>query len=125
MSLKISGENFQIISSDSVQIYRYLDIGSCKPSLKERETVRHYLVDIVDPDFKFTAGDFCREAEAACGEIFKEKRLPLFVGGCAFYVNAFFQGLSDIPPVTGQVREQLKDELKIHGLTPLYEELKS
>jgi tRNA dimethylallyltransferase len=125
LSLKISGEIFQIISTDSVQIYRYLDVGSCKPSIKQRETVRHYLVDIVDPDFRFTAGDFCREAENACSKIFHAGFLPLFVGGCAFYANAFFQGLSEIPAVGGQIREQLKNELNARGLSSLYGELSS
>ncbi len=125
MSLKISGEVFQIVSSDSVQIYRYLDIGSCKPSLNQREKVRHYLVDIVDPDCRFTAGDFCSEADGACREIFQRGRFPLFVGGCAFYVNAFFQGLSEIPPVADCVREQLKEELMTRGLPSLYDELSS
>ena len=124
LSLKISGENFQIISCDSVQIYRYLDIGSCKPSLKQRESVRHYLVDIVDPDCRFTAGDFCREAVSACREIVQDNRLPLFVGGCAFYANAFFQGLSEIPHVGAPVREKLKEELKTLGLPSLYRELR-
>lgn len=124
MSLNIAEENFQIISSDSVQVYRYLNIGSCKPSAEQRESVKHFLIDIVDPEYNFTAGDFCREADKACTEIFKSDKLPLFVGGCAFYVNAFFKGLSDIPPVSKSVRTQLKIELAERGLPSLFDELK-
>lgn len=85
--------------------------------------VAHHLIDIVDPDYNFTAGDFCREAERACSEIFKKEKFPLFVGGAVFYIDAFFKGLSLIPPIDKIIKKQLNLELNERGLYSLYEEL--
>ncbi len=98
-----------------------MDIGSGKPGKKEREKVPHYLIDIVDPDYPFTAGDFCREAKNACDEILKRGRLPIFVGGTGLYIDSFFDGLSDIPPVDPAVREELRMLLEERGLGHLYD----
>ncbi len=122
--MKISEEYFQIISADSIQIYRYLDIGSCKSTIEQRNLVPHHLINIVDPDYRFTAGDFCREASVACKKIFENGKFPLFVGGCAFYIDAFFKGLSEIPAVDRLIREELNLELSERGLNLLYDELK-
>jgi tRNA dimethylallyltransferase len=100
-----------------------MDIGSSKPDLRERETVKHHLIDIVDPDYNFTAGDFCRYAKSSCDQIFKNNRYPLFVGGTPFYIDSFFIGLSEVPEIDVSVKRQLKFDLKERGLPSLYKEL--
>lgn len=105
-------------------MYRYLNIGSGKPGRDVRESVRHYCINIVDPDYPFTAGDFCREARSAGERIERDGRIPLFVGGTGLYIDSFFDGLSDIPPVDLSVRRRLLEELDERGLEHLYEVLR-
>ncbi len=114
---------FEIVSADSVQVYRFLDIGSGKPSQYERKIVDHHLIDIADPDFNFTAGEFVRKAEEACRHIYAKGKIPLFVGGTGLYLDAFFKGISEIPAVDIKIREKLIDELNEWGLKSLYDEL--
>ncbi len=116
-------DEFEIISADSVQVYKYLDIGSGKPEPSERERVCHYLIDRVEPDYPFTAGDFCREANAALQEIMGRGKLAMMVGGTGLYIDSFFQGLSDIPDVSKDIREILRDEMRERGPEALHEEL--
>lgn len=123
VSLAVAGDNFEIISADSVQVYRYLDIGSGKPERSERERVRHYVIDCVDPDVPFTAGEFCREARAAAETIITRGRKPLIVGGTGLYIDSFFQGLSEIPGIPQEVRKAVKGEAAERGLQALHEEL--
>jgi tRNA dimethylallyltransferase len=113
----------EIISADSVQVYKYLNIGSGKPELIDRERIRHYCIDVVDPEVPFTAGDFCREARKGAGEIASHGRVPLIVGGTGLYVDSYFQGLSDIPEIPRSVREGIREELLERGLQDLYDEL--
>ncbi|MFH0974647.1 MAG: tRNA (adenosine(37)-N6)-dimethylallyltransferase MiaA [Spirochaetota bacterium] len=124
LSYKIYDENIEIISVDSVQVYRYFDIGSSKPDSEIRKKIIHHLIDIVDPDYNFTAGDFCRYANIACSNIYKKKKYPLFIGGTPFYIDSFFNGLSEIPEIDEAVKIQLKSELIEYGLHFLFEELK-
>ncbi len=100
-----------------------MDIGSGKPSHEQRNEVIHYCIDIADPDYRFTAGDFCRKAEEACSAIKNTGKIPLFVGGTGMYIDAFFDGLSNIPPVNTDIRNQLQKRLSIEGTEPLYREL--
>ncbi|MCU0846934.1 MAG: tRNA (adenosine(37)-N6)-dimethylallyltransferase MiaA [Spirochaetes bacterium] len=123
VSLSVGHEDFEIVSADSVQVYRYFDIGSGKPSREELDSVRHHLISVVNPDRQFTAGDFCREALDACNKITAGGKLPMFVGGTGLYIDSFFKGLSEIPPVDSSIRNILLEELGIRGLGGLHEEL--
>lgn len=114
---------YEIISADSIQVYKYLDIGSGKPPQADRERVRHYLIDRVEPDVSFTAGDFCREAASAAEEIASRGAVPLIVGGTGLYIDSFFQGLSEIPEISPGIRERVREELAERGLESLREEL--
>jgi tRNA dimethylallyltransferase len=114
---------FEIVSADSVQVYRYLDIGSAKPSAFQRSLVPHHLIDIVEPDEVFTAGEFCRRAEAICGGIAGRGKIPLFVGGTGLYIDSFFKGLSEVPEVSDDVKRALRNELADKGLGFLYKRL--
>lgn len=123
LSLELAALGFEIISADSVQVYRYLDIGSGKPTVEERSAARHFCIDIVDPDYNFTAGEFCRFADSAAGVIAREGKIPLFVGGTGLYIDSYFFGLSEIPPVGESVRQALFHELQNRGIASLYREL--
>ncbi|HPS58120.1 MAG TPA: tRNA (adenosine(37)-N6)-dimethylallyltransferase MiaA [Spirochaetota bacterium] len=123
LAIEFAGNIFEIVSADSVQVYRYMDIGSGKPSAGDLAKVPHHLIDIVDPDYQFTAGDFCKYAEAACERIYKNKKIPLFAGGTGLYIDSFFKGLSCIPDIPSQVRECLIQEMDEKGAAVLYEEL--
>ena len=78
----------EIISADSRQVYRYMDIGTAKPTLAEREGVPHHLMDIIYPDEEFSAAAYQRLAQRAIGEVWQRKRMPILAGGTGFYVNA-------------------------------------
>ncbi len=124
VSMEVADDGpFEIISADSIQVYKYLDIGSGKPSRADRERVRHYLIDRVEPDIPFTAGDFCRDAAAAAREIVSRGALPLVVGGTGLYIDSFFQGLSEIPEISPGTRDRVREELSSRGLESLHEEL--
>ncbi len=100
-----------------------MDIGSCKPVKSELERVKHYLIDVVDPDFQFTAGEFCIRAETACRGIAAKGKVPLVVGGTGLYIKSFFYGISEIPDLDGSLKKALSDEADINGLDSLFEEL--
>ncbi|MCL2277537.1 MAG: tRNA (adenosine(37)-N6)-dimethylallyltransferase MiaA [Treponema sp.] len=113
----------EIISADSMQVYRGMDIGTAKPSKEEREKLPHHLIDIRDPREQFNAGDFVRLAKTACAEIASRGNLPVVSGGAGFYLKNFILGLSEAPPSDKAIREQLKIELKEKGAAALMDEL--
>ena len=118
-----SRQKAEVISADSMQVYRGMDIGTAKPSLKEREKLPHHLIDIRDPSQQFNAGDFVRLADTACMEIAQRGKLPVISGGTGFYLKNFILGLSEAPPSNTIIREQLKIELKEKGISLLMDEL--
>ena len=94
ISIKLAKRlNGEIISADSIQVYRGLDIGSAKITESEREGVKHYLIDCLDPDEYFDVTGFVKMAEDACEEIYAKGKLPIMVGGTAFYIQAFLKGV--------------------------------
>lgn len=96
LSLQIA-EKFscEIIGVDSMQVYRFMDIGTAKPSLSERARVPHYLIDVVDPDEDFTLAKFTKEAGAAIKKIYAHKNIPLLVGGTGLYYKGLLEGFFD------------------------------
>lgn len=113
---KIGGE---IISVDSMQVYRGLDIGTAKPSAEERARVRHHLIDVVDLTEPFDAARFVQWSNAAAVEIQSRGRVPIFCGGTGFYFKAFLEGLGEAP----SSNEQLRAELEAMPLEELLKEL--
>src|SRR6516162_3935322 len=87
---RFSGE---IVSCDSVAVYRYFEIGTAKPSREERARVPHHLIDVAEPGDAFTAGEYARQARVAIGEISKRGHLPIVVGGTGLYLRALLEGL--------------------------------
>jgi len=106
---KFDGE---IVSADSIQVYRYLDVGSAKPTKEERERVSHHLIDIRDPDEDFSAGEYVREARHAIRDILQRNRLPLIVGGTGLYVRLLLGGIADMPQRDAALRKRLLEHEK-------------
>ncbi len=113
---KIGGE---IISVDSMQVYRGLDIGTAKPSAQDRKHVPHHLIDVVSLNESFDAAQFVRLAEVAVREIQARGRRPIFCGGTGFYFKAYLDGLGNVPPRDPALRV----ELEAAPLPQLLEEL--
>jgi tRNA dimethylallyltransferase len=113
----------EVVSADSMQVYRGMDIGTAKPSIDERERLTHHLIDIRNPDEQFNAGDFVRLAGEACLNIASRGKMPVVSGGTGFYLKNFILGLSEAPPADEQIRVQLKNELHEKGVGVLMEEL--
>ena len=98
----------EIISVDSMQVYRGLDIGTAKPSLEERSRVPHHLLDVVELTEAFDAAKFVEHARRAEAEILARGRTPIFCGGTGLYFKAYLEGLGDAPPSTPAVRQELE-----------------
>lgn len=106
LAQKLNGE---IISADSMQIYKKMDIGTAKPTPTQRKKVPHHLIDFVDPRESYSAGDFQRDARQLIEEIFKRKNLPLVVGGTGLYIKSLIHGL---PPAFDKKDPNLRNELR-------------
>ena len=87
-----------------------MDIGSGKPLQEERVLVKHYLIDIVDPDYRFTAGDYCARASIALEEVKRNRKIPLIVGGTGFYIDSLFDGIDKIPEIDEKIRDTVAFE---------------
>jgi tRNA dimethylallyltransferase len=113
----------EIISVDSVLVYRGMDIGSAKPGLDARARVPHHLIDIRDPAQSYSAGEFVSDARAAIAAIQRRGRLPLLVGGTMLYLRALYQGLALLPPASVTVRRELDEQAASRGWPALHAEL--
>jgi len=114
---------FEIVSVDSVQIYRGLDIGSAKVDADTRKRIPHHLIDICAADERYTAAAFAQDAIATVKAIRQRGKIALLVGGTMLYLQAFVQGLSPIAPITPTAKAQV-DELLHQGLTVAWSRLK-
>ncbi|MCD4688974.1 MAG: tRNA (adenosine(37)-N6)-dimethylallyltransferase MiaA, partial [Desulfuromonadaceae bacterium] len=113
----------EVISADSRQVYRGMDIGTAKATVEERSKVRHHLIDVVNPDEDFTASDFMRQGRAALHDIVGRKRLPVVVGGTGLYVEALLRGLVDAPGADPALRQELAESELTHGPGSLHARL--
>lgn len=113
----------EIVSVDSAQIYRGLDIGTAKPTLAERATVAHHLIDLRDPAQRYSAADFVRDAGIAIAEVRARGRLPLLVGGTMLYAKALRDGLSELPSADASIRAVLEDDARRLGWPALHARL--
>ena len=121
LAKKLNGE---VVSADSRQVYRYMDVGTAKPSLQERSVAQHHLIDVVSPDEEYNLAIFLRQASAAIDLIHTRSKLPILVGGTGQYVWALLEGwrLPEVPP-DAELRERLAERATAEGANPLYEEL--
>jgi tRNA dimethylallyltransferase len=120
LALEFGGE---IISCDSVAVYREFEIGTAKPSLEERARVPHHLIDVVSPDAWFTAGDYARQARAAAAAITARGRLPIVCGGTGLYLRAMLEGLFDGPERDEDLRQRLRSRQRPASLWRLLRRL--
>jgi tRNA dimethylallyltransferase len=112
-----------VVSADSVQVYRGMDIGAAKPSAAVQAVLPHHLIDIRNPDEQFNAGDFVRLADHACAGMSDRGVLPVISGGAGFYLRNFVLGLPEAPPSDPLIRKALETELRERGARALMEEL--
>ena len=117
--------NTEIISADSRQVYRYLDIGTAKVTKEEQKRVKHHLIDIINPDETYNAGAFVKDASLIIEKLHSEGKIPVICGGTGLYIKALLKGLFSLPPLPQEIRQNLKQRLKEEGLAALYAELKS
>ena len=113
----------ELISLDSMNVYRGMDIGTAKPTSAEREAVPHHLVDVVDPDGSFSVGDYVRAAEEAVAGIRSRGKRPLFMGGTPLYLKAMTAGLFAGPPADRAYRRGLHERAEREGVEALHAEL--
>jgi tRNA dimethylallyltransferase len=116
--------NGEIISADSRQIYRYMDIGTAKPEPKQLAEIPHYIVDFIDPDEHFDVNQFAQLAHEIILKLTKKKQLPFIVGGTGLYIKALLNGLFEDHYSDPSVRGKLKKEADEYGKKMLYERLK-
>ncbi len=114
----------EIVSADSRQIYRLINIGTAKPTARELREVPHHLVDLVPLDEEVSAGRFGKLARDAVAGILARKHAPILVGGSGLYLRAAIDGLFDAPEIEPEVRLELRSRLKTEGAARLLEELK-
>lgn len=99
----------EIISADSMQVYRGMDIGTAKPSAAEQNLIPHHLIDLVEPNVPFSVDEWLKGAERLIVEIRQRRHWPIIVGGTNLYVKAFLEGLFDGPPADAVLRGELAD----------------
>jgi tRNA dimethylallyltransferase len=121
LSLQL-GERFagEIVSCDSVAVYRGMDLGTAKPTAEERARLPHHLIDVANPDQPFTAGEYSRQARTALREIAARGRLPIVTGGTGLYLRALTEGLFAGPERQQELRVRLQRSRERHGETWLH-----
>jgi tRNA dimethylallyltransferase len=113
----------ELISVDSAQVYRGLDIGSAKPDAATRAAVPHHLVDLVGPEASYSAGQFARDAVAAIDDIESRGRIPLLVGGTMLYLRALIGGIAELPGGSEEIRARIDAEAARLGWPALHARL--
>ncbi|MDD3051742.1 MAG: tRNA (adenosine(37)-N6)-dimethylallyltransferase MiaA [Candidatus Cloacimonetes bacterium] len=124
IALKLA-ETFEteIISADSRQIYKYMNIGTAKPDNNELERIRHHLIDIVEPDQPYNAGRFVQDADAIISDMQKCDQVPIIAGGTGFYIKALLEGIFEMPEIDISVRMGYQKILEEQGSQFLHGEL--
>jgi tRNA dimethylallyltransferase len=117
LAQQFSGE---IVSCDSVALYRSFEIGTAKPTREQRALVPHHLLDVAEPDQPYTAGEYARQARAVIGEIAARGHMPIVVGGTGLYLRALLQGLFPGPQRSEELRERLRLRAARHGSPSLH-----
>jgi tRNA dimethylallyltransferase len=124
LALRLADERrLEVISADSRQVYRGMDIGTAKPSGEEMAKVRHHMIDIVDPDEEFTAADFALQGRQVAEEIHRRGALPLVVGGTGLYIRTLTEGLVQTPAADPALRRRLLEREAKEGEGTLHREL--
>jgi tRNA dimethylallyltransferase len=114
----------EIISADSMQVYKYMDIGTAKPTVEERRHINHHMIDIVEPDMDFNVGSYVRDARKIIERLFRCNKKIFVVGGTGLYVKALVRGLFKTHGKNSTIRNQLENEIECYGLSALYGKLR-
>lgn len=117
--------NAEILSLDSMAIYRGMDIGTAKPGLQEQSAVRHHLIDLVAPHQEFSVADYVETALQVVEDVVRRGRVPLFVGGTGLYLKAVLRGIFDGPPADWELRRRLEQQARELGPQRLHDQLSS
>ncbi|MCH9634141.1 MAG: tRNA dimethylallyltransferase [Chlamydiae bacterium] len=124
LSLRIASSlKGEIISADSMQVYRGMDIGTAKVTLQERSLAPHHLIDIRDVRERFTVVDFFHESKLACDAIHARDSVPIVVGGTGFYIHVFLYGPPSGPPSQKQLRQRLEEDMEKFSPEAMYDRL--
>jgi tRNA dimethylallyltransferase len=115
----------EIISADSMQVYRHMDTGTAKPSPAELKKVPHHLINIISPDESFSAGLFKEKATKIINNLHSKNKIPVIVGGTGLYIRSLTRGLFDGPGADWLLREDLMEEEKRYGNGHLFNKLKT
>ena len=107
--------NGELICSDSMQVYRQMDVGTAKPTLQEQELNPHHQLDLINPDESYSAGQYARDTAIVIKKIRERGRLPILVGGTGLYYKALMYGISKIPKVPEKLRKKITDWHQEHG----------
>src|SRR5437867_6307308 len=113
----------EIVSMDSMTLYRGMDIGTAKPTLDDRRRIHHHLIDILDPWESASVAWWLQQAEQCCREIESRGKRILLVGGTPLYLKALLRGLFDGPPADPELRQRLTQETECQGLEALHQRL--
>ncbi len=112
-----------VVSADSMQIYRYMNIGTAKPDAAEQQRVPHYMIDVADPDAAYDAARYAGEARDCIAAIHGRQMRPFVIGGTGFYIKALLQGLFAARPSSPEIREELWRQKETGGSRALYDRL--
>jgi tRNA dimethylallyltransferase len=112
--------NGEILVCDSTQVYRHFDIGTAKVPPRDQHGIPHHLVDLVEPDEIFTAGDYRRHALLSLDDLRRRSKLPILAAGTGLYLRALLEGLADAPTRSEGLRDRLRRSAKQHGATHLH-----
>lgn len=115
----------EIVSLDSMSVYRGMDIGTAKPSREERARVPHHLVDILEPHQEYSLAEYLKGAESACREILARGKTPLFVGGTGLYLRTLLRGIFEGPSADPAIRQDLEWFAQERGEQALHDRLRS
>ena len=117
LAKKIGGE---IVSCDSMQIYKDMNIGTAKPTIEEREGIPHYLIDVVSPEEKYSVAEYKKDATDAINKILKKDKVPIVIGGTGLYAEALINGITYTEiDVDMKYRKQLQELAEKEGLEKL------
>ena len=114
----------EIVSADSLQVYRYLDVGTAKPSIAQRKKIRHHLIDVVNPDEEFNAAIYAEQARIIIDNLFSQGKPIFIVGGTGLYIRTLLSGIIDTPVVDVKIRNYYRELCKTSGKEYLYKLLK-
>ena len=120
-----SRHHCEIVSVDSMQVYKYMDIGTAKASVEERAQIVHHLIDIVEPDEDYDAARFARDSLQVIRDIHARGKVPLVTGGTGLYLRALLEGIFPGVVANDEIRTLLKERLKAEGCSKLHQELTS